>query len=138
MTRIAASFCLSRNSGIYEMTLKMGFKIWNQRQHLALDPFRTVAVISRFTEDLAAHKDIDTCVFGAAVLFEHADSCSVRFNNVILSRLLISAASKLVGRNGSWPGRTWETSVWVADVDAEVARLKTKGVAILLGPETKP
>ncbi|KAM3513886.1 hypothetical protein MY11210_002514 [Beauveria gryllotalpidicola] len=105
------------------------------------DPLRTLAAISLFTEDLAASKDFYTRVFGAAVLFEDAESCSVRFNNVILNLLLVSAAGELVGdRFVARPdaGNRCQLSVWVADVDAEVARLKAKGVAILLGPETKP
>ncbi|KAM3501497.1 hypothetical protein MY10362_005520 [Beauveria mimosiformis] len=114
MTRIAASFCLSRNSGIYEMTLKMGLKIWNQ-------------------QDLAAHKDNYTRVFGAAVLFEDADSCSVRFNNVISEpaprqrRGRARREERFVARPDA--GNRCQLLVWVADVDAEVARVKAKGVA---------
>ncbi|XWW92388.1 hypothetical protein V2A60_000311 [Cordyceps javanica] len=106
------------------------------------NPLRTVAAISLFTEDLAASKDFYTRVFGAAVLFEDAESCAVRFNNVILNLLLVGAAAELVGgaRFVAPPGAgsRCQLSVWVADVDAEVARLRDRGVAILLGPETKP
>ncbi|KAM3561584.1 hypothetical protein MY1884_002319 [Beauveria asiatica] len=106
------------------MTLKMGLKIWNQ----PLDPFRTVAVISRFTEDLAAHKDIDTRVFGAAVLLEDADSCSRREQT--------RREERFVARPDT--GNRCQLSVWAVSVDVEVARLNVRGVAILLGPRTKP
>lgn len=102
---------------------------------------RTVAAISLFTEDLAASKDFYTRVFGAPVLFEDAESCSVRFNNVILNLLLSSAAGELVGESSVArrdAGNRCQLSVWVADVDAEIARLRGEGVEILLGPETKP
>ncbi|EGX91918.1 Glyoxalase/bleomycin resistance protein/dioxygenase [Cordyceps militaris CM01] len=107
-----------------------------------VNPLRTVAAISLFTEDLAASKAFYTDVFGAPVLFEDAESCSVRFNNVIVNLLLASAAGEIVGGQrlvaGPGAGHRCQLSVWVADVDAEVARLKARGVEIVLGPETKP
>ncbi|OAA73368.1 Glyoxalase/bleomycin resistance protein/dioxygenase [Cordyceps fumosorosea ARSEF 2679] len=106
-----------------------------------VNPLRTVAAISLFTEDLTASKDFYTRVFGASVVFEDDESCSVRFNNVILNLLVASAAGELVGDEfvaKRDAGNRCQLSVWVADVDAEIAQLEKKGVKILLGPKTKP
>lgn len=106
-----------------------------------VDPLRTVAAISLFTEDLPASKDFYTRVFGAAVVFEDAEACCVRFNNLLLNLLVSTAAGELVGDKfvaTREAGNRCQLSVWVADVDAEVARLRAAGVEILLGPETKP
>ncbi|OAQ99580.1 hypothetical protein LLEC1_02934 [Akanthomyces lecanii] len=76
------------------------------------NPLRTLAAISLFTEDVAASKAFYTRIFGAAVVFEDAESCGVRFNNVLLNLLLSSAAGEIVGER--------------------------HGVDIVVGPETKP
>lgn len=105
------------------------------------DPLRTIAAISLFTEDLEASKEFYTKVFGAAVLGGDEEACAVQFNNVILNLLKSSAAGDLVGEgNVAKPtaGKRTQMSIWVKDLDAEMARLKERGVVFLSGPEVKP
>lgn len=105
------------------------------------NPLRTVAAISLFTEDLAASRAFYTHVFDADVVFEDPECCVVRFNNLVLNILASSAAGELVGQDcvaDRAAGNRCQLSVWVPDVDADVARLREKGVEILQGPETKP
>lgn len=107
----------------------------------AKEPLRTIGAISLMTEDLAASKEFYTTVFGASVLFEDAESCGVRFNNVILNLLVASAGGELIHPSAvASPdsGKRFQMSVFVDDLEAEIAKLKAHGVKFLTGPETKP
>ncbi|QLI73083.1 uncharacterized protein G6M90_00g095210 [Metarhizium brunneum] len=105
------------------------------------EPLLTISAMSLLTEDLAASKAFYTDVFGARVLNEDAESCAVKFNNLIINLLAASAGQELVQPAKVAPpeaGKRFQLSIWVDDLDAAMARLRSKGVTFLSGPEVKP
>ena len=106
-----------------------------------VEPLLSLAAITLITENLKESKEFYTKVFGARFLGGDEEACAVKFNNVILNLLIPSAGYELVqpsqvGARDS--GKRTQLSVWVADLDAEIEKLKARGVTFLTGPETKP
>jgi catechol 2,3-dioxygenase-like lactoylglutathione lyase family enzyme len=107
----------------------------------ATEPLLTISAISLMTENLAASKAFYTDVFGARVLNEDAESCAVKFNNVIINLLVSTAGEDLIQPSKVAPpesGKRFQFSIWTEDLDAAMAKLQSKGVKFLTGPEVKP
>jgi catechol 2,3-dioxygenase-like lactoylglutathione lyase family enzyme len=107
----------------------------------ATEPLLTISAISLMTENLAASKAFYTDVFGARVLNEDAESCAVKFNNVIINLLVSTAGEDLIQPSKVAPpesGKRFQFSIWTEDLDAAMAKLQSKGVKVLTGPEVKP
>ncbi|KND93567.1 hypothetical protein TOPH_01941 [Tolypocladium ophioglossoides CBS 100239] len=106
------------------------------------DSLATLSAVSLFTDDLPTSKAFYTGVFAAKVLFEDADSCAVKFSNVIVNLLRVEAAAELVAPaavGARDAGKRFQMTVWVDDLDDAMDKLKQRGVdRFLVGPETKP
>ena len=101
----------------------------------------SIAAISLFTEDLAASKTFYTTALSSSVVFEDEACCVVKFDNLLLNLLSTTAATDLVGKDGVAKrdsGNRCQFSIWVDDVDAEVEKLRAKGVKFLIEPTTMP
>lgn len=105
------------------------------------NPLLTVSALSLFTEDLATTKAFHIRTFGASVVFEDDVSCALQFSNLIINLLAASSGEDLVKpAKVAAPdsGKRFQLTIWVDDLDSELAKLKEKGVQLSTGPETKP
>lgn len=105
------------------------------------EPLLTISAMSLMTEDLAASKAFYTNVFGARVLNEDAESCAVKFNNIIINLLDAAAGDELIRPSkvaSPEVGKRFQLSIWVDDLDATMEKLKSKGVEFRSGPELRP
>jgi catechol 2,3-dioxygenase-like lactoylglutathione lyase family enzyme len=98
---------------------------------------KNVSALSLFVEDVQAAKAFYTEVFDVPLIFEDDVSAVVKFDNVILNLLQVSEAPSLIAPSAVASvdsGSRFLLSIWVDDVDAVLAELKTRGVTILSGP----
>jgi catechol 2,3-dioxygenase-like lactoylglutathione lyase family enzyme len=98
---------------------------------------KKVSAISLFVEDLQSAKSFYEDVFDVDVVFEDASSVCVKFDQLFINLLLVSAAQEqvepgVVAERDA--GSRFQLSVWVDDVDAVCALLEQRGVRLLTGP----
>jgi len=96
-----------------------------------------VSAISLFVEDLPAAKSFYRDVFGLDVVFEDESSVCVKFGELFVNLLHVSAAQEQVEPApvaDRAAGSRFQLSVWVDDVDAVCALLKSRGVQLSTGP----
>ena len=101
------------------------------------ESLKKVSAISLFVEDLQTAKSFYQNVFGVDVVFEDGDSVAVKFGQIFINLLLVSAAQEQVEPGAVAPraaGSRFQLSIWVDDVDSTCALLKERGVEILTGP----
>ena len=80
-------------------------------------------------------------VFEARVIHEDEDAATLELENTILNLLDAGAAGELVEPatvGGREAGSRFLLTIWVDDADAESARLRSLGVALLNGPVDRP
>jgi ribosomal protein S18 acetylase RimI-like enzyme/catechol 2,3-dioxygenase-like lactoylglutathione lyase family enzyme len=100
-----------------------------------------VDAISLFVEDVATAKAFYVAVFAADVVFEDPVSAALRFGHLIVNLLDVRSAHEIVAPGavaGAGTGSRFQLSVFVDDVDATCAMLRSRGVAILAGPIDRP
>ena len=98
---------------------------------------RKVSAISLFVEDLESAKSFYCDVFDVEVVFEDESSVCVAFGRLFVNLLHVSAAAEQVEPGvvaDRATGSRFQLSVWVDDVDAACAVLKSRGVELLTGP----
>jgi catechol 2,3-dioxygenase-like lactoylglutathione lyase family enzyme len=102
---------------------------------------RGVGAITLFVEDLAAAKAFYANMFRLEQAFEDADSVAFRLGGTIVNLLRVSAASELVAPaevGGPDAGARAQFTIWVEDVDGQVAELADRGATPLNGPMDRP
>jgi catechol 2,3-dioxygenase-like lactoylglutathione lyase family enzyme len=102
---------------------------------------KDIEVISLFVEDLAAAKAFYTDVFGLETVFEDNVAAVLKFNNIMINVLQISASGVLVepaAVASAGQGSRFMMTIKVNDVDAVCADLKRHGVNLLNGPVDRP
>jgi catechol 2,3-dioxygenase-like lactoylglutathione lyase family enzyme len=102
---------------------------------------KEIEVLSLFVEDLVATKTFYTNVFGLETVFEDDVAAVMKFNNIMINILDISASGKLVepaavASNGY--GSRVMMTIQVKEVDAVCADLQRHGVSLLNGPIDRP
>lgn len=101
---------------------------------------KKVSAISLFVEDLEAAKSFYEDVFGVEVVFEDDTSVCVKFDQLFINLLLVSAAEEQVEPGGvadRSAGSRFQLSVWVDEVDGVCALLEQRGVKLLTGPTNR-
>jgi len=102
---------------------------------------KDIEVISLFVEDLAAAKAFYTDVFGLETVFEDNVAAVLKFNNIMINVLQISASGVLVepaAVASVGQGSRFMMTIKVNDVDAVCTDLKRHGVNLLNGPVDRP
>jgi catechol 2,3-dioxygenase-like lactoylglutathione lyase family enzyme len=98
---------------------------------------RKVGAITLFVDDLHRAKAFYQNVFGGPVDYEDAGSAVFTFGDTLVNLLDVRVAGDLV-ESGTVAGRAagsqFVLSIWVDDVDAVVADLQGRDVAISSGP----
>jgi catechol 2,3-dioxygenase-like lactoylglutathione lyase family enzyme len=100
-----------------------------------------LAVVTLFTEDLAAARDFYAEVLGLPLDFEDADSVVVRTGGTLVNLLRVEEADELVAPapvGGPGRGARALFTTHVRDVDATAAELARRGVTLLNGPVDRP
>jgi ribosomal protein S18 acetylase RimI-like enzyme/catechol 2,3-dioxygenase-like lactoylglutathione lyase family enzyme len=100
-----------------------------------------VDAISLFVEDLAASKAFYDTAFAADIVYEDSTSVALRFERLIVNLLDARSAPEIVAPGkvaGAGFGSRFQMSVFVDDVDATCALLRSRGVTILAGPADRP
>jgi catechol 2,3-dioxygenase-like lactoylglutathione lyase family enzyme len=98
---------------------------------------KKISAISLFVEDLEAAKSFYQDVLDVDVVFEDDSSVCVKFDQLFINLLLVSAAQEQVEPGvvaERHAGSRFQLSVWVDDVDAVCALLEHRGVKLLTGP----
>jgi lactoylglutathione lyase len=101
----------------------------------------TIEAITLFVEDLDATKQFYIDVFELPILFEDPHSAVFKFSETMINLLKIEEAPELISpaevatRDS---GSRFQFTLGVDDVDAKVAELVKRGVAILNGPIDRP
>ncbi|MEJ7761662.1 MAG: VOC family protein [Thermomicrobiales bacterium] len=98
---------------------------------------KRVGAITIFVEDLPVAKAFYRDVFGLTEMFEDADSVVFEFGTTLINLLTVAAAHDLIepGIVGSRDaGSRVQLTIWVDDVDAARADLRSRGVTLLNGP----
>jgi catechol 2,3-dioxygenase-like lactoylglutathione lyase family enzyme len=100
-----------------------------------------IGAITLFVEDLAASKRFYRDVFQLPVHFEDDNSAVFKFGDTLVNLLRASEAPALVApATVATPdaGVRFQFTLGVADVDAMVDELKSRGVELLNGPMDRP
>ena len=100
-----------------------------------------IFAVTLFVEDLQAAKQFYLRLFGLPVEFEDANSAMFKFGDTLVNLLKISAARGLVEPAqvaDPAAGHRFVFTIRVADVDAMVADLASRGVEMLNGPMDRP
>lgn len=104
-------------------------------------PIKHIDAMSLFVDDLQVAKAFYQRVFEVPVVFEDLNSAVLKFDNLLINLLKVENAQELVepGAVGTAAsGSRFQLSIWVPDVDAVCARLKSLGVTLLTGPRDRP
>jgi len=102
---------------------------------------KNIDAITLFVEDLDRSKHFYSDVFGLSVSYEDEDSAVFKFQHTMINLLKIPAARDLVAPGvvaDQRAGSRFQLTVFVADVDAACADLKTRGVKLQNGPMDRP
>lgn len=105
------------------------------------DALRTVGAITLFAEDLAATTAFYREVFGLAPVYEDDSSAVVDLGNLLVNLLDATQAPGLVGPGAVAPpgsGARFQLTIWLDDVDAVCAELRSRGVTLINGPMDRP
>lgn len=100
-----------------------------------------IAAITLFVEDLPAAKRFYSDVFRLPVHFEDDDSAVFKFGDTLVNLLQAREAPGLVAPAAVAnrdAGVRFQFTLAVDDVDATVAKLTSRGVALLNGPMDRP
>ena len=101
----------------------------------------SIGAITLFVDDLAAARDFYLAVFGLPVHFEDDASVVFRFGPTLVNLLDAREAPELVApapvADGA-AGVRFQLTIEVADVDAAVAEVVTRGATLLNGPIDRP
>ena len=100
-----------------------------------------ISVITLFVEDLEATKQFYWKVFSLPVIFEDDNSAVLKFSNILINLLKITAAGELIepAKLASHEaGSRFVFTIDVEDVDARCAELIARGVKLLNGPLDRP
>jgi uncharacterized glyoxalase superfamily protein PhnB len=120
----------------------MASETTSEPAHVAApNPLLKISAISLFVEDLSAAKAFYITIFGARIVNEDAESCAVKFDNLIINLLLASEAKELISPapvGGADAGRRFQLSIWVDDLNTVHEKLNENGVEILTGPAVQP
>lgn len=97
---------------------------------------RSVGAITLFVDDVARSKEFYVRAFQLPLLFEDDASAVFQFENTIVNLLKGSEAKELIApaRVATGPGSRFQFTLWVENVDIEVADLKAKGIEFTNGP----
>jgi lactoylglutathione lyase len=102
---------------------------------------KNIDAITLFVEDLDRSKHFYSDVFGLSVSYEDEDSAVFKFQHTMINLLKIPAARDLVAPGvvaDQRAGSRFQLTVFVADVDAACADLKTRAVELQNGPMDRP
>ena len=91
-----------------------------------------VGAITLFVRDKDRAREFYARVFEADVLFEDETSAAFRFENTIVN--LVADPAELIEPAPVGSGTTAMYTLFVADCDAAVAELRSRGVELLNGP----
>jgi lactoylglutathione lyase len=100
-----------------------------------------IGAITLFVDDVAAARAFYLEAFELPVQFEDDVSCVFRFGPTMVNLLAASQAPELIepaAVGGAGDGSRFMLTVDVPDVDAVVARLAERGIALLNGPVNRP
>ena len=100
-----------------------------------------ISVITLFVEDLEATKQFYWKVFSLPVIFEDDNSAVLKFSNILINLLKITAAGELIepAKLASHEaGSRFVFTIDVEDVDARCAELTARGVKLLNSPLDRP
>jgi catechol 2,3-dioxygenase-like lactoylglutathione lyase family enzyme len=106
-----------------------------------MSTFTHISAITLIVEDLQTTKEFYRDVFGAAIIFEDANSAAFELDNVIVNLLRAENAPEIIEPGVVAPrsaGSRFQLSIWVDDVDAACAELKSRGVQLLTSPVNRP
>ncbi len=104
------------------------------------ESLQSVGAITLFVEDLRSSKAFYADVFGAPLVYEDDNSAVFKFENMIVNLLKVPAAHGLIDPGvvaGREAGSRFQLSIWVEDADAVCAKLASRGVALLNGPQNR-
>jgi catechol 2,3-dioxygenase-like lactoylglutathione lyase family enzyme len=100
-----------------------------------------ISVITLFVDDLEATKQFYWEVFGLPVIFEDDNSAVLKFSNILINLLKITAAEVLIEPAKTadrQAGARFVFTIDVEDVDSRCAELIARGVTLLNGPLDRP
>lgn len=100
-----------------------------------------ISVITLFAEDLEATKQFYWEVFSLPVIFEDDNSAVLKFSNILINLLKVTAAGELIEPAkiaSREAGSRFVFTIDVEDVDARCAELTARGVKLLNGPLDRP
>ena len=100
-----------------------------------------IEVLSLFVEDLAAAKAFYTNVFGLETVFEDDFAAVMKFNNIMINILHISASGTLVEPAdvaSAGTGSRVMMTIRVNNVDSVCADLKRHRISLINGPVDRP
>ena len=101
----------------------------------------TVDVTTLFVENLARAKSFYQDVFGVPLVFEDSNSAVIKFENMTINLLDVTAAPRLIEPAqvaSREAGSRLVFTVHVEDVDDACQELATQGVTLLNGPMNRP
>ena len=101
----------------------------------------SIEVLTLFVDDVSAAKAFYSKIFEPAVVYQDEVSCVLKFEGAMVNLLQASNASPLVQPVSVPPaaaGARILLTIKVDDVDAGVAELQDRGVALLNGPIDRP
>ncbi len=102
---------------------------------------KEISAVTLFVDDLGASRQFYQDVFGLPVYYEDENSAVFQFGGVLINLLDGAEADALiapatVGTSGA--GARSQFTIQVSDVDAVLATLTERGVALLNGPVSRP
>ena len=99
-----------------------------------------LTAITLFVEDLPAAKEFYARTFAARPVYEDPDSAVFKLGGTLVNLLRVQAAPELIApaQVGSPEGVRAQYTLTVDDVDATVATLQERGIALLNGPIDRP
>jgi catechol 2,3-dioxygenase-like lactoylglutathione lyase family enzyme len=101
----------------------------------------SIEVLTLFVDDISDAKAFYSKIFEPAVVYQDEVSCVLKFEGAMVNLLQASNASPLVQPVSVPPaaaGARILLTIKVDDVDAGVAELQDRGVALLNGPIDRP
>lgn len=101
----------------------------------------TIGAITLFVEDLDAARSFYQEVFDLPVVYEDENSAVFKFGEILVNLLRVSEAPDLVAPAtvaAPEAGVRHQFTLGVEDVDELCEELKSRGVALLNGPQDRP
>jgi catechol 2,3-dioxygenase-like lactoylglutathione lyase family enzyme len=98
----------------------------------------TVGALTLFVADTERAKEFYGRTFELEPVFEDGSSCVFKLENTLVNLLAESEAPELIEPARVGTGTRAQFTIWVDDVDAEHAALRSRGVEMLNGPQDRP